>query len=182
MKALVRGILLAIVSLIVVPLTASAAVITYDATHVSASQWIYNYSVKADTAEPPINEFTIYFDHALFADLSLLSSPQDWDTLIVQPDISLLSNGFLDALALADGLQQGNTVNGFSVAFTYLGSGIPGSQRFDIVDPITFSTITSGQTSLSGVRPPTGVNEPSSLLLLAPSLLGLLSLKRRSIV
>jgi len=51
-----------------------------------------------------------------------------------------------DAFALHGGIPAGTTVSGFSVQFTWLGPGLPGSQTFQVFDPITFLSVQIGQT------------------------------------
>jgi MYXO-CTERM domain-containing protein len=41
---------------------------------------------------------------------------------------------------------MGGGVSGFAVTFDWLGTGEPGAQPFDIVDPDTFEPIYSGTT------------------------------------
>jgi hypothetical protein len=81
----------------------------------------------------------------------------NWDELVVQPDPILHDDGFYDALALGAGILVGSQEAGFAVQFDWLGSGEPGPQPFDIVDPVTFQTKYSGTT----------LPEPSALILLA---------------
>ena len=80
----------------------------------------------------------------------------EWDELVVQPDPILTDDGFYDALATGDGIAQGASFAGFTAQFDWLGTGEPGAQLFEIIDPDTFETIYSGQT----------VPEPTALTLL----------------
>ena len=64
------------------------------------------------------------------------------------------------------GIGIGQNVSGFTVSFDWLGTGDPGSQFYEIIDPDTFDTIDSGFT----------VPEPAILPLLA---LGVLALRKK---
>lgn len=156
---------------------ASAAVITYELTPEAGNRWTYQYMVSAAAADPVIEEFTIFFDPALYANLQLVSAPPGWDALVIQPDQGLPADGFFDALALAAGLAPGSSQGGFAVSFDFLGNGRPGAQNFDIVDPLTFATLSSGATRLEGA---TDLPEPATAWLVGAPLLLLLLLRSRS--
>ena len=61
----------------------------------------------------------------------------------------------------------GQSVEGFTVSFDWLGTGLPGSQPFEIINPLDSQTIDSGNT----------VPEPATLLLFA---LGTIFLRKKS--
>jgi hypothetical protein len=125
-----------------------ATTIKYQATNVSGSTWTYEYSVGNDSLGSAIEEFTIFFDLSLYQNLSVSGSPADWDSIVVQPDLLLPDDGYLDALALASGIGVGASQSGYAVQFEYLGTGQPGAQPFDIVDPTTLVTIETGTTEV----------------------------------
>ena len=141
---------------------AQGAVIDYSATALGPQSWQYDYTVMNDSDTLTIDEFTIYFDRTLFSNLAVALSPVDWDPLVIQPDLELPSNGLFDALALAFGIAPGTSLSGFSVAFTFLGSGTPGSQPFEVVDAQSLEVLQSGFTSLTAQAVP----EPGTLALL----------------
>ena len=145
----------------------SAAVITYEVANAGGNRWTYEYSISTTASDPAIDEFTIYFDLDRFANLAVESAPAGWDPLVIQPDPGLAADGFFDALALAGGIAPGGSLGGFSVSFDFLGSGTPGAQPFDIVDPSTFLVIASGTTQADGG---TAVPEPGSGWLVAAAL------------
>lgn len=127
---------------------AQAATVTYSTTYISANTWEYTYTVANNTLGANLEEFTIFFDVARYENLAVTGSPVAWDSLVVQPDPFLPDNGFLDSLALVAGIAPGASLSGFAVSFDYLGSGPPGPQPFDIVDPATFATLESGMTTV----------------------------------
>ena len=122
-----------------------AALITFDATNIAGNTWLYDYTVE-NTGGFDIEEFSIYFDYTLYENLVNESAPANWDPLAVQPDTGLPDDGFYDALALVAGIASGDTLSGFSIQFDYLGANAPGSQPYDIFDPISFNVLASGNT------------------------------------
>lgn len=157
----------------------NATVVTYETTNLGAGVWQYDYSVKNDTLSSPIEEITIYFSLGLYSNLLSVFAPQDWDSLVAQPDQSLPADGFLDSLALATGILSGHTIAPFAVQFTWLGSGVPASQPFEVIDPISFSVSDVGNTT--AYSQPPSVPEPGtmSLYILGIAVLLQLSLHRR---
>ena len=164
-----RKVLLA-VAIIGFPLTvrAQATSVDFTATHLSGSTWRYDYLIANDTLGTPIDEFTIFFKLGLFENLSSPQQPAAWSSVIAQPDPGLPADGFYDSATMSGGIAPGGSLSGFSVTFSYLGSGTPGSQLFDIVNPVTFATLDSGQTQLAGAA---GAPEPPALTLVAAALL-----------
>jgi hypothetical protein len=122
------------------------------------STWQYNYSITnttpGDAALPAIDEFTIYYALGSYSNMSIVSSPSNWSSLVAQPDPILAADGFFDAEANDAGLAAGATNTGFSVDFTFLDQGTPGRQLFNIVDfndPSTFANpLQVGFTRLAG--------------------------------
>jgi hypothetical protein len=157
------------------PLCSEAASISATFHQLTGSQWIGDFVVTGDGSPSVINDFTIYFPDASFAALSLgAASPAGWDSLIVQPDTTLHSPGFLDSLALGSGIGTGASVSGFEVKFNFLGAGSPLPLRFDINDA-NFHAVYSGLTTVTAV---TAVPEPEAAWLV---LVGLGALAGRQI-
>jgi hypothetical protein len=155
---------------------AAATTISFTTANVSGDIWQYQYSVTNDSLLGPIDEFTIYFDKNGFSNLNVEASPAAWDSIAIEPDLEIPSDGFFDSLATGSGIAPGATLGGFAVSFQYLGLGTPGSQPFQIVDPSDFNVIDSGLTTPAGVTPPPpSVPEPGSIALMA---LGLAALAR----
>lgn len=152
---------------------ALAAAVTYQATALGGDAWRYDYAVKNDGSPGVIEEFTIFFELGLYADLAVAASPAGWDALVAQPDAGLPADGFFDALALGAGLTSGEEAF-FSVTFIYSGPGAPGAQSFDVVDPLTFDVIERGRTRTALALP-----EPGSAWLLLAAVGILFALRRR---
>ncbi|MBN2271655.1 MAG: PEP-CTERM sorting domain-containing protein, partial [Sedimentisphaerales bacterium] len=131
--------------------------------------WQYTYEVTNNSLSVPIEEFTVWFDYDLYANLAVETptTPPHWDQLVLQPEPVLPDDGAFDAAkeALGGGIEIGRTLGGFAVSFDWLGIGEPGPQPYDIIDPQTFQTIDSGITVIP---------EPATLLLLAAGGLTLL--------
>ena len=138
---------------LIAPLHAIGAGINATYKPLIGNQWAVDFIVTGDGSPSVINDFTIYFSDATFASLSLAASPAGWDSLVVQPDITLHSPGFLDALALGTGIGNGVSVGGFEVKFSFLGAGSPPPLRFDINDA-NFHAIYSGLTTVTAVPEP----------------------------
>ena len=157
--------------LINIPIAGQATTVSFDVTNISGNTWEYTYNVANDTLGIDIEEFTIFFDVALYENLSVTSTPAAWDPLVIQPDPGLPDDGFYDALALVVGIAPGDSLGGFGVQFDFLGSGIPGVQTFDIVDTSTFATLDSGLTQVVPI--------PAALWLFGSGLLCLFGLQHR---
>jgi hypothetical protein len=161
-------------------LSSQAAVITYQTEALSGNRYTTSYTVTPSAGEAAIDEFTIFFDYGTYSDLTLLSNPAGFDPLLVQPDQTIPADGFFDALALGGGIAFGQVQGGFAVSYLFTGTGLPGAQRFDIVDSATFTTISSGVTVAQDALPPGDVPEPGTLGLLAAGVAGMASGRRRA--
>ncbi|MEW8349262.1 MAG: putative Ig domain-containing protein [Candidatus Thiodiazotropha taylori] len=140
--------------------------IYYESTDLGAGRYEYNYTVDNQTTSA-IEEFTIWFDLGLYDNLLLTGSPTlDWDGLAVQPDPLLPDDGFADWLTFGAMINPGESLGGFTVEFDWLGSGTPGSQFFEIIDPIDYSALSSGFTQVATTQPPASVPEPDTWLLM----------------
>jgi hypothetical protein len=150
--------------------SAAATGIQYSTTSLGGSSWRYDYVVTNDSLAS-LDEFAIHFDPASFADLVHLASPAGWSTTVLQPGPGA---GVFDSLGVDAGIANGASLGGFSVSFTFLGTGTPGSQPFDIIDPFVVppTILQSGVTTL--------VPEPAAALMLPAGLLALWMARRRT--
>jgi len=149
--------------------------IWYSAEELDGGRWQYNYEVENISLTPAIDEFTIWFEYGLYENLAVETpgTPPGWDQVVWQPEPVLLDDGAYDAKANLEnpGIPAADDpvrVAGFAVNFDWFGVGEPGSQFYEIIDPLTLETIDSGMTKL--------IPEPATLLLLA---LGGLALLRK---
>jgi hypothetical protein len=130
---------------LIAPLCAAAASVSATYHQLSGNQWFADFVVTGDGSPSVINDFTIYFPDTSLAGLVLNSSGANWDSLIVQPDTTLHSAGFLDSLAVGSGIATGASLGGFEVKFNFLGQGLPPALHFDINDA-NFQPVFSGIT------------------------------------
>jgi hypothetical protein len=147
--------------------------IWYSAEELAGGRWQYNYELANISLTVPIQEFTIWFQYGLYEKLSVetppVLPPGGWDETVMQPEPVLEDDGAYDAKALGLGVEIGHTAGPFAVSFDWLGDSImPGSQFYDIINPLTLETIDSGMTRL--------IPEPATLLLVG---LGGLAVRRR---
>ena len=143
---------------------AQAAMIHYQAVDlpdaiVDEDLWQYRYTVS-DHSFDSNTGFTLYFDATLYSNLQ--NPPPavntDWDLLVTQPEPLLFDEpGIYDALALID---RPSLAGSFSLTFVWLGSGMPGSQAFELYDA-AFNSIVSGST----VHQPSPIPAPPALWL-----------------
>ena len=151
-------------------LPVQATNISYTLTDLGGNRFEYEYRVENDSLAFAIEEFTIFFDLGLYENLAVSSSPADWDSIVIEPDPLLPDDGFFDALALSSGILPGDTQDGFSVSFDWLGVGAPtDGQYFEVIDPTSFAVLDQGTTILA--TSPSPVPEPSTLLLFTGGLL-----------
>jgi len=149
--------------LLVVCANAGATLIEYTVVDFGGNQFEYKYSITNDSLGVAIEEFTIWFDVDLYDNLTITTQQPlagQWNEIILEPTGFGVPIGY-DALSETGGIQLSKSVSGFSLAFDWIGTGTPGSQSFEIIDPITFETIDSGYT----------VPEPATLFLLVSACL-----------
>lgn len=168
MKTLLRGAVATLTTLLLPLPAANATIINYSATALGGTHWRFDYSIHNDTLGKELDEFTIFFDENLFANLSNATGPSGWDLLLIQPDTAIPSAGFIDGLMTGGGIAIGEILGSFSLTFDYLGSGSPGSQQFSIVDPTSFNELDRGMTRLSS--PPGVLPLPDTLPLMLTGL------------
>ncbi len=132
--------------------------IQYEVGDLGSNQWEYIYTVENIGLSTGIEEFTIWFDYGLYDNLVVTTpeTPPEWGQIVWQVEPVLEDPGGYDALATNLNIDIGESLDGFSVSFDWLGTGNPGLQYYEIIDPLDFSTIEDGYT----------VPEPGMLLLL----------------
>jgi len=150
--------------------SAHATIVTYTLNNLGGNDFSAEFTVTNDTLGTPIEEFTIFFPLGEYENLSITNSPTDWDGLAIEPDLGIPDDGFADWLALGTPIDGGATLSGFVVAFTFLGSGMPGDFLFDIVDPNTFDVLDTGVATLATASE---IPIPGAVWLFAAGLLGL---------
>lgn len=140
--------------------SAQAALITSNFSNLGSNQWTVDLTLTNDNDASGINEFTVYFSELLFSNLAVISSPQDWDSFVAQPDLFLASPGFFDSYNLL-GLAQGDSQTGFKIGFTFLGQDTPNGLPFEIIGA-DFQPTSSGTSTNVSAR----VSEPSTCALI----------------
>jgi len=139
--------------------------------------WRYDYTVSGRNFLQS-EFFDIYFSANLYGMLTAAAGPNaDWDVAILQQpnpaNLPPFDRGMFDAFALTDNPSLSGT---FSVNFVFLGSGSPGSQKFEIFDAAS-TLAESGFTRAPGqVIPEPSTAAPFFIALVA----GAIQLRRRS--
>lgn len=140
---------------------AKAALITTDFSELTGNQGTVDISLSLASGEH-FSGFSLYFSESLFADLDIVFSPVEWDSIVFQPD-ALLGAGAFDSynpLGLSSGLAR--------VSFTYLSTLPFDALAYDFYDE-DYQIVASGTATQVSASVP----ESSSIVLL---LLGLIAL------
>jgi hypothetical protein len=150
---------------------ASTISIQYSLSPLGGNVYSYIYSVTNNGSLPggaSVRVFDVLFDPSLYQESSLLivtpSGLQSQWTEQFLAAVPPIPPTF-DVSAPSGGIPSGQTLTGFAVQFKWLGSGLPGSQPFEIYDPATFQLLQSGET-FDG----TFVPEPSGFGMIALAL------------
>jgi len=165
--------------LAVSPAVAVPVTIDYDLTALAApARYEYHYTVTNLSLTTPVNWFSIDFDAALYEESSLLITStglSSWSEQILASVFATPAQ--YDAYKTAGApLDIGDSQAGFTVQFTWLGAGTPGSQAFTIYDSATLDVLDSGMTTAGGAPP---IPEPSTAALMLLGLVGAAALRRR---
>ena len=140
---------------------AKAALIATEFSELIGNQGTVDINLTLDSGEN-FSGFSLYFSETLFANLDIVFSPADWDSIVIQPDV-LLGEGYFDSyhiLGLSSGLAR--------VSFTYL-SALPfDAFAYDFYDA-DFEVVASGTSTPVSASVP----ESSSIMLLMFGLIAL---------
>lgn len=138
--------------------------IEYDLVILGNNRYRYIYTITNGTSDNTnaIQLFDIHFDASLYDENTLIiktpSPPAtDWTETLLFSVTGVAP--IYDAFSLT-GIAENQSVTGFAIEFTWLGSGIPLDQPFDIYTP-NLVPLESGTTSLRQViNNPPPVNPP----------------------
>ena len=113
-----------------------ATVVNGDFTNAGGIAWTVDFKVTNDGTLPLVGNFTVFFDYGSASNLVLVSSPGNWDTLVLQADDGLASAGYLDSLPLDAGnkLSNGQSISGFTVRFDWRAPASPQNFVYSIND------------------------------------------------
>lgn len=131
--------------------------IQYSVVPLGGNVYKYVYSISNSGGSPAVQLFDILFDTSLYQESSLqIVTPAplstQWTQQILHSVPPALPAGY-SALALSGGIPAGSTVSGFAVQFTWLGSGVPGAQPFQIFDT-SFNLLQSGASTQAPLTVP----------------------------
>lgn len=157
---------------------ANAAYIHAALTKVGGDTWDASFTVGADPGQT-VGAFSVYFDWTQVSNIQVLGSPVDWDSIAIQADGGLASDGFFDALALAGGIADGDSLGGFVARFDWADPAGPSTLRFTINDPVTFEALERGAVELTSGGGGNSVPEPAPVALAALGLLAATVARRR---
>jgi hypothetical protein len=139
---------------------AAAVSVQYSLVPEGGNVYRYVYTVTNDGSlggGAAVMLFDILFDASQYQGLTIVSSPSispaQWSQTILSAVPGLPAA--YDSFALQGGISAGTSVTGFSVQFTWLGSGLPGAQPFQISNPSTFTVLQSGTTFQAASTVPT---------------------------
>jgi len=149
--------------------TASAAHIDADLTRVGGNTWDASFTVSADPGQT-VEAFSIYFDWTQVSNILVWATPGDWDSLAIQADGALASDGYYDALALAAGISDPKALGGFIARFDWADAAGPSMLRFTINDPVTFDSLETGVVDLGTNGGGGAIPEPGTLGLMLTAL------------
>jgi hypothetical protein len=153
--------------------TGSAAVLTvaYTTSDLAdtvpgADRWQFTY--RAAGSLNPFEGFNVLFKPSDFAALSVDSTPPGWLTYALGPDLAFATDGVFSSTI--DG--TGTLPAEFIVSFDWIGTGVPGSQPFEIFDD-------SFNVAGEGITTPATLPEPGSLILMGGGLAAFAMIRRR---
>lgn len=139
---------------------ANAATVNAVLTNVNGNTWDASFTVGASAGQP-VEAFSVYFDWVQVSNILVQATPGSWDSIAIQADGGLASDGYFDALAMGSGIAGGASLGGFTARFDWAELAGPTLLTYTINDPINFSATESGNVNitLGGTTP---VPEPAS--------------------
>ncbi len=150
---------------------AKAALINTEFSELVGNQGTVDITLSLSASEV-MNGLSLYFSESLFADLAIITSPAEWDSIVIQPD-ALLGAGFFDSFNI-DGLTSGFA----RISFTWL-AAVPFESALQVLDyefyNADYEIIDSGVSSAVV----SSVSEPSLWMLIAIGLLAV-GMRRRA--
>jgi hypothetical protein len=152
----------------------------------SPGRYEYRYNLTNVSLSATVSWFSVDFDPALYAESSLLITSTglaNWSQQLLASIGALGVPAQYDALKTSGApLGVGESEAGFTVEFTWLGTGSPGSQAFAIYDPVTLDVINVGLTNALGAPPPPPptLPEPSTMALVLLALAGIATVGHQS--
>ncbi len=124
----------AVLTLLALP--AHGTTITSDLTKLlPPDRWQATYTIANDTLSVHIEELAIYFQVGQYDNLLVGPQPASWDAFVLQPDTTFLLDGLYEPFAFGAGIAPAASLGGFVVSFDFFGSGSPGAQFFEILNP-----------------------------------------------
>ena len=150
---------------------AKAALINTEFSELVGNQGTVDITLSLSASEV-MNGLSLYFSEALFADLAIVTSPAEWDSIVIQPDV-LLGAGFFDSFNI-DGLTSGFA----RISFTWL-AAVPFESALQVLEyefyNADFEIIDSGVSTAVAASVP----ESSPFMLLMMGLVAV-GLRRRA--
>lgn len=157
---------------------ASAAHVEAVLSRVGGNTWDISFTVGADAGQT-VEAFSVYFDWTQVSNIQVLASPLDWDSIAIQADSGLASDGLFDSLALGAGIGEGTSLGGFVARFEWAGATGPAGLRYSVNDPLNFDTLETGDVTLTTDGGGT-VPEPAPGALVALGLLAAVMASKRA--
>jgi len=174
--AAVSGMLMFLLVVPSVVLASPTLVISYHAVSIPSNLWQYNYSVSYAPGSQLLGQyeaFDIFFDLTKYSNLQNAVAGANWSPLVLQPDPGIPSDGVFDVMATVG---QTPLPDVFSIQFSWLGSGAPGSQPFSLVQYDAAGNLINGPYGQGQTVP--ALPEPGTLPLLSLGLSGFMASRR----
>jgi len=171
---MMRRLAVGLLSLLVASTAGIAGTIGYEVTSLGGDLYRYSYTFNDfDLSEN--QEIDIRFDPIRFGTLSNPVAPPEFDVLVLQPNNPPGAMGDFALLALIDDPPLDGL---FTIDVRYLGTGLPGSQRF-VINEYSPSGLFLRSTEAGSTVKTGAVPEPSTLLLFSSAAVALYGRARR---